>query len=71
MIYEGVRFCVMCKNFEMEEGHVYSTLTGDPASVGCALGHWKMYHIEADMEFRNKQKTAQTCKDYDDSDVKK
>jgi hypothetical protein len=58
----------MCKHFSMSEGHVYSAMTADGPDVGCNQGHWRLFSLAADGEFRANLRKAETCKDYDDAE---
>ena len=62
-----MKLCAMCKHFNLDGGHVYSEYTADPASVNCGKGHWYL-SLEADADFRNAIRKAETCKDYDDAE---
>jgi hypothetical protein len=64
--------CVLCKHFSWISGdHGYSEVTpAYPPSVYCLKSHWVIdLELCSENEYRQTMLTAETCKDFEETDI--
>jgi hypothetical protein len=64
--------CIGCKHFWVDMGSPgYSELTpGDDFSIYCNKNHWEFRKFSTEEHFKQCLKTANTCQDYDEIEIK-